>query len=70
MATCMVCGGSRVIKTAEGIKCRDSACSGSKALQPVALSCEICDEPMTYQGLNSWGEPNYRCPQCGTLAKL
>jgi hypothetical protein len=70
MVSCLVCGGTRVIKTEAGIRCRDAACEGSKAVINPGVVCERCDEKMEYYGLNSWGEPNYRCPECGYSAKL
>ena len=70
MASCTFCGGSRVIRTADGIKCRDGQCEGSRTVMQPALACDLCGEPVTYQGLNSWGEPNYKCQDCGNTIKL
>jgi transposase-like protein len=70
MATCIYCGGTRVIKTSDGIKCRDAQCEGSKTVMQPTLVCDLCGEAMTYLGLNSWGEPNYKCQDCGATAKL
>jgi hypothetical protein len=70
MSTCTFCGGTRVIKTSDGIKCRDNQCEGSKTAMQPALQCDQCEEPMQYMGLNSWGEPNYKCPSCGVISKL
>jgi hypothetical protein len=69
MDKCVLCSG-RMIKSVEGRRCMNSACEGSKIVVQEGLMCEDCDEAMSYTGLNSWGEPNYSCIHCGSIAKL
>jgi hypothetical protein len=70
MSACTFCGNTRVLKTEDGIKCRNPQCEGSKTVMPLGVLCEDCEVPMAYVGLNSWGEPNYKCPECGVNVKL
>lgn len=67
---CTYCGATRLIQTDAGYKCRNAECEGSKTLIQAGVVCEACDEPMEFKGLNSWGEPSYKCMACGTTVKL
>ncbi len=69
MQQCEVCGG-RVMQTSEGHRCMNSQCEGSKENKQEGVICRQCGEPMHYRGLNSWGEPNYSCLECGATVKL
>lgn len=67
---CQYCGGTKLIKTEAGYRCRNGQCQGATQLMQAAVNCEDCGEEMEFKGLNSWGEPSYRCQSCGTTVKL
>jgi hypothetical protein len=70
MPACTYCGSERVISTSDGYKCRTPSCAGAKTVMHAGVLCDGCQTPMDYKGLNAWGEPSYRCPQCGQSVKL
>jgi hypothetical protein len=67
---CTHCGNTRLIQTEGGYKCRNTNCEGFKTPMQPGVMCEDCNEPMEFKGLNSWGEPSYRCSACGVTVKL
>jgi hypothetical protein len=69
-SACTYCGSTRVIKSEAGIKCRDGSCEGSRTVMQPGIPCTQCGEKMEYRGLNSWGEPNYKCGDCGYVTTL
>lgn len=72
MERCSVCNG-RMMQSLEGHKCMNARCEGAAAMQNddgERVVCNQCGDPMSYRGLNSWGEPNYACSACGTTTKL
>ncbi|MBY0403785.1 MAG: hypothetical protein K2X66_07780 [Cyanobacteria bacterium] len=67
---CDYCQSTKVIKTGDGYKCRDSQCEGSKLEMKAGVVCEQCGDKMEFRGLNSYGEPSYKCTSCGISVKL
>ncbi len=67
---CSFCGSERVIQTESGYRCRNAGCEGFKVTMQSAILCDDCQETMEYRGLNSWGEPSYKCTECGMIKKL
>jgi len=66
MQRCAVCNG-RTIQVEDSYKCMNSDCEGSvMAEKPEGMVCRRCSEIMSYQGEDSWGQPNYTCIHCGT----
>lgn len=67
---CDFCGSTSVIKTSDGFRCRKPDCEGATQVMREGVPCKVCDEKMEYWGLNSWGEPSYKCDNCNTVVKL
>lgn len=69
MQRCPVCNG-RTIMVDDNYKCMNSACAGSVLLEkPEGEVCR-CGEIMSYQGEDSWGQPNYTCIHCGATKRI
>lgn len=69
MERCTVCNG-RTIQVGDDYRCMKSSCTGSTiAEKPVGIFCR-CGEKMSYQGEDSWGQPNYTCIHCGAVKRL
>ena len=69
MQRCPVCNG-RTLMVDESYRCMLSSCEGSR---PVAVLQGIycrCGEPMSYQGEDSWGQPNYICIHCKIVKRI
>jgi hypothetical protein len=66
---CDYCQSTRVIQTGEGYRCRNPQCEGSKVEMKAGVLCD-CGEKMDFKGLNSYGEPSYKCTACGNTVKL
>ena len=48
----------------------NSACAGSKLeAREEGVICR-CGEIMSYQGEDSWGQPNYTCIHCGATQRI
>lgn len=68
MQRCSVCNG-RTIQVEDRYKCMNSKCAGSLlAAGPEGVICR-CGEPMSYQGEDSWGQPNFVCIHCGATVR-
>jgi hypothetical protein len=66
---CAVCNG-RTIMVGDEYKCMNGQCSGSQLeAPPVGIFCR-CGEAMSYQGEDSWGQPNYHCIHCGAIKRM
>ena len=67
---CAVCGG-RVIKSEQGKKCMNPSCEGAHSSSTGEQTVECsCGKTMTYQNMTQWGEPVYKCMDCGRTKKL
>ena len=69
MQRCTVCNG-RTIQVGDEYRCMKSSCTGSElAAKREGIFCR-CGEKMSYQGEDSWGQPNYTCIHCGAIKRL
>ncbi|MEM0950663.1 MAG: hypothetical protein AAGI66_00795 [Cyanobacteria bacterium P01_H01_bin.74] len=69
MQRCTVCNG-RTIMVGDRYKCMKSACEGSQlSEESTEMKCR-CGETMSYQGEDSWGQPNYTCIYCGASKRI
>jgi hypothetical protein len=69
MQRCPVCNG-RTIMVGEEYKCLNGQCTGSQLAAPQEGIICRCGEPMSYQGEDSWGQPNYTCIYCGATKRI
>lgn len=71
MPACETCN-APTVKSETGTKCMNPTCESHKSDKKAGdqTNCPKCESPMSYQGLNSWGEPNYTCVNCGNYSKL
>lgn len=69
MERCSVCNG-RTIMVDERYKCLNSQCAGSQLTEKSDEIICRCGEPMSYQGEDSWGQPNYTCIHCGATKRI
>lgn len=69
MQRCHVCNG-RTIMVAESYKCMNSTCEGSVLVEKQEGEVCRCGEMMSYQGEDSWGQPNYSCIHCGATKRI
>lgn len=68
MERCAVCNG-RTIMVENRYKCMNSQCAGSRLeAEREGVICR-CGEAMSYQGEDSWGQPNYTCIHCGAVVR-
>jgi hypothetical protein len=69
MQRCPVCQG-RTLMVGSQYKCMQSSCTGSQLeISTDAITCR-CGKPMSYQGEDSWGQPNYTCIYCGATKRI
>jgi hypothetical protein len=69
MQRCSVCNG-RTIMVEDRYKCMSSQCKGNTLEEvPEGVYCR-CGALMSYQGEDSWGQPNYTCLTCGAIKRL
>jgi hypothetical protein len=48
----------------------NSSCKGSEVAEKTeGIECR-CGEMMSYQGEDSWGQPNYTCIYCGATKRI
>ncbi len=69
MQRCPVCNG-RTIQGESGYRCMNSSCAGATPqAQQEGMICR-CGEVMSYQGEDSWGQPNYLCLSCRATKRI
>lgn len=69
MQRCSVCNG-RTLMVDDRYKCMNAQCQGSTLAEVrEGVFCR-CGEAMSYQGEDSWGQPNYMCLYCKTVKRI